>query len=255
MRLTRPQALSLLVAAALIAAVVLALAPRIPQPAEYMRFADERSFLGVPNAQNVLSNLGFLIVGLWGMAGVAARRGTFAEPLERLPYLIFFLGVALTCFGSAYFHWSPSHATLVWDRLPMTVAFTALFAALLGERTSVRLGLICLPLFMLAGLGSVLYWFASENAGHGDLRPYIFVQFFPLLGIPLLFVLLRPRYTRSADIFLVIAFYVVAKLCEGFDRAIFAASAGLVGGHALKHLFAAAGVWFVLRMLEKREPA
>jgi hypothetical protein len=255
MKLTRAQALGLLTAAAVVAAVALALAPRIPQPLEYMRFADERTLIGVPNAQNVLSNLGFLLVGLWGMAAVAARRGTFAESVERLPYLIFFLGVTLTCFGSAYFHSAPSHATLVWDRLPMTIAFTALFAALLGERTSVRLGLVCLPVFMLAGLGSVLYWIASENAGRGDLRPYIFVQYFPLLGIPLLFALFRPRYTRGADIFLVIAFYIVAKLCEGFDRAIYAASANLVGGHALKHIFAAVGVWFVLRMLEKREPA
>lgn len=251
----RRHAGTVLVAAALLAAAALAFVPAIPQAQEYMRFADQRPWLGIPNAQNVLSNVGFLIVGLWGMAFVAATRRAFAAPIERLPYLIFFFGVALTCFGSAYFHLAPGNATLVWDRLPMTIAFTALFAALLGERTSVRLGLISLPLFMLAGLGSVLYWIATENAGHGDLRPYFFVQFFPLIGIPLLLWLFPPRYTRGADIFLVIAGYGVAKFCEGYDAAIFSATRQLVGGHALKHLVAAVAIGFVVRMLQRREPA
>lgn len=246
---------AILVGAAVLAAVALAMVPPMHQPVAYMRFADQRTWLGIANAQNVLSNIGFLAVGLWGMACVAGSGRAFAVPRERLPYLIFFLGVTLTCFGSAYFHLAPTNESLVWDRLPMTVAFTALFAALLGERTSVRTGLISLPLFLLAGAGSVFYWIATENAGRGDLRPYLFVQFFPIIGIPLLYWLFPPRYTRSADIFWVIAGYVVAKLCEGYDAAIYAATGHLVGGHALKHVVAAMAIGFVLRMLQRREPA
>ena len=47
-------------------------------------------------------------------------------------WLIFFVGVALVSAGSAYYHWSPSNPTLVWDRLPMTLGFMAFFAVIIG---------------------------------------------------------------------------------------------------------------------------
>lgn len=59
-----------------------------PQPLRYHSFADQRTMIGVPNALNVLSNLPFLIVGVWGlffMAGEGSRRA-FLEPAERWPY-------------------------------------------------------------------------------------------------------------------------------------------------------------------------
>ncbi|MDH5750231.1 MAG: hypothetical protein OEY85_13050, partial [Rhodospirillales bacterium] len=46
--------------------------PPIPQPASYHGFADRRSFLGIPNFADVMSNFGFLIVGVLGLARVFA---------------------------------------------------------------------------------------------------------------------------------------------------------------------------------------
>ena len=54
-------------------------------------------------------------------------------------------------------------------------AFMALFAAVIGERISGRLGLVLLGPLMAVGLGSVFYWALTEARGQGDLRPYYFV--------------------------------------------------------------------------------
>jgi hypothetical protein len=44
----------------------------------------------------------------------------FLSTRERWPYLVFFARIALTAFGSAYYHLRPATGRLVWDRLPMT---------------------------------------------------------------------------------------------------------------------------------------
>ncbi len=251
--MTSRQRIAILIAVAGLIVVALALSPRIPQAQEYHQFADQRALLGIANALNVLSNLALLLVGAAGLWFLTGHRGVFLEPSERLPYFIFFVGVALTCFGSGYYHLAPDDHRLVWDRLPMTIGFTALFAAILGERVGLRAGLRGLPIFLLVGLASVLYWIWTEDAGHGDLRPYLFVQLFPVVAIPLLVVLFPPRYTRGADLAWVVAFYVLAKILETFDAAVFSLTGHLASGHTLKHLAAAVAVWFVLRMLQKRQ--
>lgn len=254
MNFTRTRRIGILLAVALAVATVLAIVPRFPQPAEYSLFADSRTMFGVPNALNVLSNLAFLVVGLWSMWFVTSHGEAFIEPIERLPYLIFFFGVVLTCFGSAWFHLAPGNDRLVWDRVPMTVGFMALLAAILGERLGPRFGVRALPFLLLLGVGSVVYWIASEHAGRGDLRPYAFVQFFPLLAIPLLIALFPARYTRTSDLAYVVGFYILAKVLESYDAMVFRATANTVSGHTLKHLAAATAVWFVLLMLQKRQP-
>ena len=107
---------------------------------------------------------------------------------------------------------------------------------------------------VLVGVASVVYWYASEAAGAGDLRPYALVQFVPLVLIPLLLASGPPAYTRGGDLLVVLGWYVVAKLFEQADAAVFAAG-GLVSGHTLKHLAAAAGAWWLLRMVRSRRPA
>ena len=57
----------LLIATTAVVAAVGLLLPRIPQPQSYHVFADQRSLLGVPNFGDVVSNLPFAVVGLWGL--------------------------------------------------------------------------------------------------------------------------------------------------------------------------------------------
>ena len=71
--------------AAAIAFAVAFASPRMAQPLEYHRMADERTMAGIPNALNVLSNLPFALVGLLGIATVRAAKRTFDDPRDRWP--------------------------------------------------------------------------------------------------------------------------------------------------------------------------
>ena len=237
-----------------LSAAALALVPRIPQPQDYHDFADQRAFLGIPNACDVLSNVGFLVVGVLGLIWLA-RRGTieFADVRERTAWNVFFAGVALTAFGSGYYHLKPNDATLVWDRLPMTLGFMGVFAANISERVSPKLGRSLLWPLVAFGGASVAYWIWTETSGAGDLRPYFFVQFYTLAAIPLLLWLFRPRYTHGPLYLTVLGGYVAAKLTEIADRPIFAATGSFVSGHTIKHIFAAVGAGILLGMLLKRK--
>src|SRR5262245_42133150 len=195
------------------------------------------------------------MVGALGVAFLLRRDldGPFLHRWERVPYLIFFLGVGLTAFGSAYYHLEPNNARLVWDRLPMSVAFMALSAAVLGERIHPRLCQVGLVPMLTAGVASVLYWHLTEQQGRGDLRFYYVVQFLPLLALPLLLLLFPPRYTRTGDLLGALGWYVLAKVCEHpLDGPLFDLSG--VSGHTLKHLTAALGAYWILRMLMHRRP-
>ena len=243
--------------AAFTIAVALAtmVAPRIPQPQSYHNFADQRGWLGIPNFGDVASNLSFALGGTWGLLFLfrKSEQGRFLDSRERWAYLLVFLGLLLTAFGSSYYHLAPYNARLVWDRLPMTLAFMGLVSAMISERVSVPAGFYLLPVLLLIGAGSVVLWWYSETRGAGDLRFYAAVQLYAVLILPVL-LLLPPRYTRSWDFAVVFGFYVLAKVFETADRQVFSLDRHTVSGHTLKHLAAgAAGFWIVM-MLQKRQP-
>ena len=237
-----------------VALAVLICLPPLPQSQSYHHFADDRAFVGVPNFLNVVSNVPFLLVGVWGLWSVwhrpAGTGSPFVDPVERWPFVLFFVGVGLTGLGSAYYHLEPNNDRLVWDRLPMSMAFMALFAAVLSERIDVRIGIhLLLPLIAL-GIGSVWYWHATEQQGRGDLRPYYFVQFYPMLALPLVLLFLPPHHMRTSDLFAAVGWYALAKVCEHpGDRPIYVLG-HVLSGHTLKHLAAATAAFWILRMLQ-----
>lgn len=238
-------------------AVLIFFLPPIPQPESYHHFADQRGWLGIPNFGDVVSNLPFAIVGIWGIAFIwrsnrTGERQTFLDARERWPYLGVFIGLFLTAFGSAYYHLAPNNARLVLDRLPMTIVFGSLVSALIVERVSVRIGIQLLPWLIAFGAASVLQWYWGEMHDHGDLRIYAAVQLYSALAL-LLALLLPPRYTRGRDFATIFVFYALAKIFETADRQIYAFG-HIVSGHTLKHFAAAAAGYWILRMLRYREP-
>jgi len=224
------------------------LLPAMPQPVEYHDFADDRTLFGIANFLDVVSNIGFLLVGLAGLVVVLRRRTLFASNHERWPYALFFLGMALTAAGSAYYHLAPDNEGLFWDRLPMTIAFMSLIAAQIVDRINVKTGLILLVPMLLIGAASVLYWRATEQAGAGNVMPYGVLQVYAVVVVVLIAWLYPSRYTRGQDIYWVFAAYVIAKLLETFDSELLT-HGNLVSGHSLKHLAAAAAGLVVCRML------
>ena len=210
--------LFLLIAAAAFAILVVALsvAGPIPQDPAYHRFADTRGFLGIPRFGDVVSNVPFLVVGLAGVWLVGARgrvlrdapaeapaslddpRGAgpvFFDVVERRAWLFLFAAVALVALGSGYYHWDPTSARLVWDRLPITLVFMTFTAIQVMERMGTRAGARLLLPLLAAGIASIVWWQVTESLGRGDLRPYAVIQYFPFLLIPLMLALIPPRYT------------------------------------------------------------
>jgi hypothetical protein len=244
-----------LLAVTLVLILAYPIIPRIPQPQSYHNFADQRPWLGIANFGDVASNVLFAIFGIWGLLFLASKSSNakFVEQRERWPYWFIFLGMLWTAFGSGYYHLAPSNARLVWDRLPMTVVFMPLVAAMIMERLSVSWGLRLFPVLLAVGVGSVIQWDLSELRGAGDLRFYGAVQLYSVLAVLILF-FVPSRYTRNSDIGWVIVLYVLAKILETADRVIFDFGR-IVSGHTLKHLAAGMSAYYMLRMLQNREPA
>jgi len=216
----------------------LPLLPPILQSQDYHQFADARVVLGVPNFWNVISNIPFVVIGA---VGVAHYRDTAA-------IVFIFFGIFLTGFGSSYYHWSPNDDTLVWDRLPMALAFMAILANAVEERVNARAGAVLLWPLLAVGIFSLLLWRWS-----GDLRLYGWVQFFPCVALPLMFLLFAPKYTGTHYWIVATVVYALAKLFEYLDEQIYALG-HVLSGHTLKHLVAAAACWAVLRYFETRQP-
>ncbi len=242
----------LLIAVSLLVIAGTLLAPPIPQDPEYHRFADQSPWLSLPNALNILSNLLFLWIGIEGLYRVLRRNSVQLLDAIYPAYPTFFAALILIALGSSYYHWAPNNHSLAWDRLAMTLAFASFFSILLAERVSPRAARLLFPLLLLAGVFSIVYWQYSEGRGQGDLRLYALVQFLPLLLTPFILLGFASRYSRGGDIWWLVAWYVVAKLCEHFDHEIFDGLA-VISGHSLKHLCAGVGCLVFLRHLRRRE--
>ena len=214
----------------------------------YHAFADTRLWLGVPNAENVLSNLPFALIGIWGCR--------FARGL---PWRAFCVALIGTAFGSALYHWAPGNAALVADRLPIGRACAALCCGLLSVRVDSRWGSAsAVSAALLAATCSVAWWWLGERHGGGDLRAYLFVQFLPMLLAPAVLLMKLPALNgvavSASTWWTMLALYAAAKLMEVADHAVLDALV-IVSGHTLKHLLAAAAAFCVVRELSRRRAA
>lgn len=239
--MTRRARILLLCLAAAVPLVLAIFLPPIPQDLAYHDFADKRPLFGIPNFGDVAGNAAFLLSGLAGLFL------TWRHKPENLAlWLTFFLGVFLTGFGSAFYHLAPDSPRLVWDRLPMTIAFMSLFPLLVAERVDGRAGRLLFPILLAAGVASVFYWDLTD-----DLRPYALVQFLPLPVMLLIVYLFPARHKATKYLLYTLGWYVAAKVLEYFDDAIFTATAQIVSGHTLKHIAAAIGTAWMIRYMRK----
>jgi hypothetical protein len=233
--------------------------PPLAQDPSYHQFADTRTIAGIHNFWNVVSNVFFLNVGWLGLRFLFRqyyprfKARCFNRKVEIRPYLFLFLGVMLTSFGSAYYHWMPNDTHLVWDRLPMAIGFMALFTITIMERISFRWGLRLLYPLILLGIFSVVYWYLGDLRGGGDLRLYVDVQFYPMLAIPLMVSFFPSTYTLDKSTWVVVCLYALSKLFEIADVQVFQLTGELLSGHTLKHVTAAVATYVILWSLQNRE--
>jgi hypothetical protein len=217
--------------------VALALHGPISQWPDYHRFADTRPLLGLPNAMDVLSNLGFAVVAMWGWIGLAPRRRDPRLAPGWPGWALFLVALLMTAIGSALYHLSPDNFRLLFDRLPIALACAGLLAAVYTETHRSAHGLRTAAVLALASIASVLWWYVTELTGAGDLRPYLLIQAGPLVLIPLWQAIHGSPRVERVTFGLAIAGYLLAKVAELQDQQVFDA-VGFVSGHTLKHMLA-----------------
>jgi len=223
-------------------AVILITAP-IPQDLDYHLLSNNRYRFGIPNFANVISNLPFTIIGLMGLFLCLNDKSKAS-----LSWLTFFVGLIFVAMGSSYYHLNPNNQTLVWDRLPMMISFMALFVALLTENIPGFNEKPALPIAILLGFSSVIYWHYTD-----DLRFYGFMQLAPLAAIPVILFFYKAQYTHRYYLMYGLLCYLLAKVFEMADKFFFELSGQLLSGHTIKHLLSAAATYCVYLMLKKRQ--
>jgi len=220
----------------------------------YINFADTRACLGVPNCGDVASNLGFLLVGLYGLWCLQRRRPeAFAASFEIVVYRWLFVGVVLTALGSAYFHWEPGNERLFWDRLPITIVLMTLLCATFAERIELEFARRWFVPLLVIGPAAALHWRWTVSLGAEDLRVYGLAQYLTLLIVVVLHAF-PSRYRDKPWVLSGIGLYALAKVFEAHDSEVLWMTVGVVSGHSAKHLIAAFALLCIAIHLEHRSP-
>jgi len=233
---------------------LLALHGPIPQAPGYHNFSDGRTLLGIPNGLNTLSNLPFILVGIFGLLDMRNLSAERYLPDFKHAYAFLFLGAILVGFGSAWYHLAPDNATLIWDRLPMTLAFMSLFSIVVAEFVSEKLGIRMFWPLVVLGAMSVIYWAMTEAVQQGDLRPYAVIQFLPMLIIPLILLFREGLFSPVRGYWYLGLCYFLAKIAEHLDVELHDLLL-VISGHSLKHLLSALGLFVLAVAYRQRRRA
>ncbi|RYF67650.1 MAG: hypothetical protein EOO22_19065, partial [Comamonadaceae bacterium] len=229
-------------------ALLALLGPDLPARADGgTTLADARSWRGLPNAMDVLSNLPFLAIGLWGLVRLhgldhahqraqtalpASQQGQQAwgePPVDALDCAwLFFTGLMLTAAGSIFYHLQPDALRLAADHARESHCHAGTVGMAVCERVSQRAGWPAAWFTLGAGLLAVAVYHETSNV-----MSWAVVQFGGMLLV-LGLALARPvQGALGLRLGGVICFYALAKLFEFADAALYEASAHWLSGHTL----------------------
>ncbi|MBS0451807.1 MAG: hypothetical protein JSS14_10885 [Proteobacteria bacterium] len=210
--------------------------------------SDVRTLLGLPNAIDVLSNLPFLLVGVWGLYLLhqveRSHEHAIGPAHDELPgsaldcAWLFFAGLLLVAAASAFYHLQPDDVLrLAGDRAAMAMAFAGVMGMAVSDRVSQRAGWPAACITLAAGLLAVATFHET-----GNVAPWAVVQFGGI-ALVLWMAAMRPVRggTRPMNLKLgwIIAAYGLAKLFELADGPVYELTQHVVSGHSLKHVAAA----------------
>ena len=165
----------------------------------YCNFADKRFICGIPYFGDVVSNGVFFLAG--GMQWLCNNNPVFGV-------ICILIGV-----GSTYFHLRPCVETLYWDRLSMVIGMAYLIM--------IKSGLSFQEL-LISGVYTLDY-----NSNTKDLLPYAMYQ----LNMILFWILI-------SGITSPVILYIMAKVCEDYDKEIYLKTNCWISGHTIKHVLA-----------------
>ena len=200
------------------------LSNKIILPPEYHNFADKRTFLGIPNAMDVLSNIAILIPALY----LLQRKKTNMSNL-------LILHIILLSVASSYYHLNPSDETIFADFL--MIAASSMIILIIISDTEYGLLLYSYAIF------SILYWKYT-----GDLRFYILI----LIGVPLYIVI---KYYKNIGLrnylYIIVIMCILLRISEHNDHLVYKLTNYQISGHTLKHIFSGIGIWYMIKLLQK----
>jgi hypothetical protein len=209
------------------------------QSQAYHNFSDGEPLFGIPNFHNVSSNLAFILFA------ALAFKDYFKSPAKYgSAWFVFFTGILLVGPGSAYYHYAPSDATLVWDRLPMTIGFMGLVSSLLIDLFNIQRKKLFLFLAITLGCYSVCHWVIFN-----DLRFYMWVQLNSIIFMIYVALVYKSKVIINRYLFSAVGFYIAAKITEAKDVQI--DEVVNYSGHSIKHILAGFGVYFLIVMKRK----
>ena len=201
---------------------------KIPLSKGYHNFADKRTYLGIPNFLNVISNIAILIPAIYLIT---------KQKKNSLLSNVLIIHIILLAIASTYYHLNPSDDTIFWDI--MMIATTSIIVLIMFTNHTDFKGL----LLYLLGIFSIIYW-----KYEGDLRPYISI----LIGVPLYIII---KYYKNISlrnyIYIIIIANILLRLSEHNDHTIYKITNNQISGHTLKHIFSGIGIFYVIIMLQK----
>lgn len=198
----------------------------------FHHYADTRTWLGIPNTLDVVSNVAFVIAALWMW-----RR---TKGLARLACA----GTAAIGIGSAIYHWAPSDTTLAFDWAPIATTLMWVLATIVEDRGG--------PGRAVAAIGGTLaitsvgYWLATGGTHGGDMTAYVVVQAAGV-ALPPLVALFRQGRIPALPLVAALGLFGLARLAAAHDQELLTAVG--VSGHTLKHVLAASAAAIVLRAM------
>lgn len=220
----------------------------IPQLPHYHDFADQSSLFGMPHAADVLSNIGFAVVGLCGWLRLRTHSQHPAIASGWPGYRLFLAALILTAGGSFFYHLAPDDWRLIWDRLPIALACAGILAAVRAEHRPPGSAAADAAMLSILAVAGVAWWYRT-----GDLRPYLLLQALPIVLIPLWQTIYRAKRRDRLMFGIALMLYVAAKAAEVYDHQILA-TVGWISGHTMKHMLAtAAAAALVARLIERIE--
>lgn len=214
-------------------------------------FACDGTLMGIPHFWNVVTNIPFLLIGIWGTREV--RRLKQAGRRTSFNWLGIWVSTACIGLGSGAYHLFLTPFGLGLDRL----AIAALIAFLLAHVAHVIHGIgpsrRLTFWLVLVSETTVVVWMLGGS-------PWFYGVLQAAAGVGILLVVLRADLrarrgvrhlsVRPGPLYLFALCYGLAKVCELLDEEV-CTWTGWIGGHPLKHVFAALGLLLLAPLMRR----
>ena len=195
---------------------------KVPLPASYHNFADKRTFMGIPNAMDVISNIAIVIPALYLLQ-------------KQKKFSLLSIHILLIALASTYYHLQPTDDRIFWDMLFIATTHVVLLSYFIKDEYSIIL--------YIGSILTVVYW-----KQYNDLRPYILL----LIGIPLYIISLIYKNKKVNNyLYPIVIFGIMARVIEHNDHYVYKMTSNMISGHTAKHITGSIMIWFTVIVLMK----